>query len=272
MRRKYIAGLGLLAGLVWPVMAAANDYPCLVEPHRVVELSTAVEGVLADVSVSKGDEVKAGDLVARLESDIESILVEEAKARATMRSGIQAREVSLKRERAKYQRALKLSSQKYVSSDELDELKSAVELARLELDAERENHMLAQIELKRAQARLAQRELRSPISGVIVQRYLFAGEFAQAQPIVRVAQLDPLNVEAVLPGEDYGRVAVGQQARVQLLGPDDRQFEARVVIVEQVIDAASGTFGVRVELPNPTHAVPAGLECLVSFLPDEGGQ
>jgi len=187
-----------------------------------------------------------------------------------MRCGVwvsrtEAREVSLARYSEKYERAVKLSSQKFVSPDELDELKSAVDLGRLDLVTEQENKRMAEIELARARAQLEQRMIRSPIDGVVVQRYLNPGEFAQAQPIVRIAELDPLNVEAVLPGDDYGSVRVGMDARVQLLGPQQRTIEAKVTIVEKVIDAASGTFGVRVELTNPDYAIPAGLECTVIF-------
>ena len=245
--------------------AAPPGFPCLIEPHVVVDLSTAVEGVIDTVRVRKGDRVEQGAVVAELQSDIEQALVAQARARAAMTSALEAREVTLARSREKRERAVKLSSQKFVSPDELDELESAEELARLELEAERENQALAQIELERAEAQLAEHLIKSPIEGVVVQRYLNAGEFAQAQPIVRIAQLDPLNVEAILPSELYGSVQEGTQAAVTITAPLSRTLSAPVTIVEKVIDAASGTFGVRVELPNPEYAIPAGLECTLTF-------
>ncbi len=256
--------LGALLALV-PAALPAAGYPCLVEPHVVVELSTAVEGVLDSVEVQKGDFVQAGEVVARLESAIEQAMVAQAEARADMRSTVRAREVSLARNQEKHERAVKLSSQKFVSPDELDELASAVELARLELEAEREQQRLAELELARSRALLEQRVLRSPIDGVVVRRFLNPGEFAQAQPILRIAQLDPLNVEAVLPGAVHGQVTAGMPARVLLHGAQGQVIDAEVTIVEQVIDAASGTFGVRVEVANPDHGIPAGLECTLEL-------
>jgi multidrug efflux pump subunit AcrA (membrane-fusion protein) len=47
--------------------------------------------------------------------------------------------------------------------------------------------------------------------------------------------------------------------------PEPRKYSARVIIVDRVIDAASGTFGVRLELPNPNYFLPAGLKCKVVF-------
>ena len=141
-----------------------------------------------------------------------------------------------------------------------------MDLAFHELEAAKENKRLAEIELSRIQAQLDEHYIRSPIDGVVVERFLNPGEFAQAKPLVRIAQLDPLNVEAILPARVYGTVAEGQLARVTIPVPLDRVIDAPVVIVEKVIDAASGTFGVRVELPNPDYALPSGLECTVEFL------
>jgi len=62
----------------------------------------------------------------------------------------------------------------------------------------------------------------------------------------------------------YGRIAVGSTARVSADG-QSAPLLARVVVVDKVIDAASGLFGVRLELPNPGNRVPAGARCAVSF-------
>lgn len=252
-----------------PTAAAAeapdDGYPCMIEPHLVIDASTAVEGILAEVSVKKGDTVRQGAVVAVLESDTERAALEQANLRAEMKAAIQARKVNVQRTTEKLERAMKLSGNKFVSPDELDELRSAADLARQELEEQEENRRLAALEAKRIAAQLAARTIRSPIDGVVVERYLDAGEFAQAQPIVRLAQLDPLNVEAVLPGERYGRVRTGTSARVTLSEPFHETLEARVTLVEKLIDAASGTFGVRIELPNPDNRIPAGLECRVTF-------
>jgi membrane fusion protein (multidrug efflux system) len=47
--------------------------------------------------------------------------------------------------------------------------------------------------------------------------------------------------------------------------PVSKVYKAKVTIVDRVIDAASGTFGVRLELPNPKYRLPAGLKCKVAF-------
>lgn len=250
---------------VTPAAAEPLEYPCVIEPDQVVNVSTALEGVLASMEVSKGDRVEQGQVLARLQSEVEEAAVEQARARVEMRAALRARQARLERARSKYRRAQELSDNQYVSPDELDELASEVAVAELDLLAEREKIDLARLELARVEAQLAMRAIRSPIRGLVTDRLLAPGEFAQAQPILTVARLDPLRVEVVLPASVYGAVREGMTATVLPADPIGGALEAEVVLVEQVIDAASATFGVRLALPNPDYQLPAGLECEVRF-------
>ncbi len=83
-------------------------------------------------------------------------------------------------------------------------------------------------------------------------------------PILKIAEIDPLNVEVILPASLYGQVQRGDRAEVVPETPKQK-FMARVAVVDRVINAASGTFGVRLELPNEKHLVPAGAKCKVRF-------
>ena len=112
------------------------------------------------------------------------------------------------------------------------------------------------------------RTIRSPISGVVVARSRSRGEFVGQDPVLTVASIDPLSVELIVPVARYGSVKVGPFAEVMPEAPVGGIHRARVTIVDEVIDAASGTFGVRMELPNPNYEVPAGLKCKVRFAAD----
>ena len=66
--------------------------------------------------------------------------------------------------------------------------------------------------------------------------------------------------------ELIGAIKVGMNAEITPENPvDQKVYKAKVTIVDRVIDAASGTFGVRLELPNPKYRLPAGLKCKVAF-------
>jgi hypothetical protein len=74
-----------------------------------------------------------------------------------------------------------------------------------------------------------------------------------------------LLVETFLPVEYYSRIKIGQPGRVMTDGAIAGTFEANVTVIDRVFDAASKTFGVRLELPNPGYVLPAGQVCTVSF-------
>jgi len=80
-----------------------------------------------------------------------------------------------------------------------------------------------------------------------------------------LASINPLNVEAYLPVRYYGLLKLGDNATVHPDEPVGGEYEAKVSIVDQVFDAASGTFGVRLSLPNPGNQLPAGMRCHVTF-------
>lgn len=82
---------------------------------------------------------------------------------------------------------------------------------------------------------------------------------------MKLAQINPLNVEVVMPVEIFGTIHVGMTGEVNLEPLIKGRFRARVTVVDRVVDAASGTFGVRLELPNPDFAIPAGIKCMVTI-------
>jgi multidrug efflux pump subunit AcrA (membrane-fusion protein) len=126
-----------------------------------------------------------------------------------------------------------------------------------------ESH-LSELELKERREQLRLRSLFSPINGVVVDRYRQRGDLVKQERIFRIAQLDPLYVETVVPAALFGKVRSGQSLDVtpQL---SSTALKARVANVDKVIDAGSGTFRVRLVLPNPKYALPSGQRCKITF-------
>jgi multidrug efflux pump subunit AcrA (membrane-fusion protein) len=100
----------------------------------------------------------------------------------------------------------------------------------------------------------------------VVERLKSPGEFVEDKPILRIAQLDPLRVEVIVPVARFGTITTGMRAEVTPELSKRRKYIAQVTIVDKVVDAASGTFGVRLELPNPGNFIPGGLRCSLTFV------
>jgi RND family efflux transporter MFP subunit len=259
--------VGLLMALAAEAGAAGGEiFDCVIQPTEVVELSSSVSGIIDTIDVDRSDPVEKGQVVATLQSDVEQAQVELSEQRAGFNGEIESKHASLAFAKRKQQRTQKLFNKKAVPFHVLDEAKTDAILAATELRNAEQNKRMAELELERAQATLALRTVRSPVSGVVVERLKSPGEFVEDKPILRIAQLDPLRVEVIVPVEKYGTIATSMRAEVTPELARKRKYIAEVSIVDKVVDAASGTFGVRLELPNPGNFIPGGLRCSLTFL------
>ena len=85
---------------------------------------------------------------------------------------------------------------------------------------------------------------------------------------VAVAEVDPLWVKVIVPARYLSDFREEMTARVTPEGEGREPIDAKVTVVDRVVDAASGTFAVRLEVPNPGLKIPAGLRCALRL--DEG--
>lgn len=263
--RKLLATLSV-ALLAQSVHAA--EFDCIIEARQNVELRSPVEAVIESIRVRRGDAVKKGQIIATLESGPERAALELARSRAEMQGDLKSAEARVELTRKKLIRAEELYKQNFVSVNALDEAEADYRLSVEESRRAEENQKLAELELKRTEQILELRTMRSPFTGVVVDVIQKPGEFATSNlkdPIVKLAEIDPLNVEVILPVAMYGKINIGARAAVTPEQPVGGRYQATVRVVDRVIDAASGTFGVRLELPNPQRRIPAGARCRVRF-------
>jgi RND family efflux transporter MFP subunit len=244
------------------------DYDCLIEARQNIDVRSPVEGVIESVLVQRGDLVKKGTLLATLSSGPERAALALAASRAKMQGELKSAEARVEISRKKLERAEELQKKNFVSVNARDEAEAEYRLATEQLRAARENRRLAELEVKRAKEILAQRSIKSPVDGVVVEVLLRPGELMssnQKDAIMKIAEIDPLNVELVLSVSQFGKIHVGQIAEVIPEEPVGGRYRAQVEVVDQMVDAASGTFGVRLRLPNPGHRIPAGVKCRLHF-------
>ncbi len=239
LRRSFAAPLALAAFLAGTFPSSrAEEFECLVEPYVEVKISSAVPGILEEVQVDRGDTVTKGQVLVTLKSDVQRADCDLAKARAAFAA-------------RKVQRNKELYRKQMISIHEKDELETELEILKLEV--------------RGAEEKLKLRTILSPIDGVVVKRHYSPGEFVEEQPILELAQIDPLRVEVVVPFRMYGQIQVGTTAMVEWEAPVGGVYPATVKVVDSVVDAASGTIGARLQLPNPKHRLPAGTKCTVRF-------
>jgi cobalt-zinc-cadmium efflux system membrane fusion protein len=255
----------LISALIVANHAAAAPLACLIEPDKVAEVGAQVIGVVDKITVERGDSVKADQVIAYLKADVERASVNVATVRANAEADLQAALAAADLARAKAARSQHLVSVGFVSKEAADQSEAEARIAQNRVLQAREAQRLSRQELALTNTQLAQRSIRTPFAGVVIDRYRTEGERIEREPVIRIAKIDPLRIEMVLPLSQFGQVQTGAIVNIKTDVTGERLLPAKVMLVDRVVDAASNTFRVRLSLPNPDHSIPAGLRCMAEF-------
>ncbi len=256
----------MLMALGHAAMAAGKaELDCLVRPEMYIELSSPVDTTLKAVLVNTGDEISKGQPLVQLENSLEAANVEVAKRQAASWSEIENRRVQLEYARRNLKRLNDLYKKKSVSQFDKDKADTEVKLAEIELIRAKEKRKLAELGLEQAKVELALRTIKSPVDGIVVDIYAHAGESVAERTIMKLAQVDPLRVELIAPTEYFGLIKKDMTVDIYPERPANKIFKARVSVVDQLIDPASGSFTVRMALPNPGDELVGGVNCIARF-------
>jgi RND family efflux transporter MFP subunit len=251
--------------------AAGDGFPrdavigCLLAPHAEARVGSPVVGVLSQVLVDRGSVVKKGEPLAKLLNQVEAANVSAANQRYANAADVEAARMAADLAKKKAVRARELYELNFVSAQALDQAVAEADVANMQYARAKEQRKTAGKELSVATAQLSMRTITSPLDGVVAERFLSDGERVEDKPIVKVVQIDPLRVEVVLPADRFGSIAVNEKVQVTPEMKGAVPMPAQVTQIDAVIDVASNTFRVRLQLPNPGNRIPPGLRCKVSF-------
>jgi len=255
-----------LATLCSATPAGAVTFDCVINPSLTLKLGSPVATTLASIAVERGDVVHKGDVIARLESSVETADVALNAARAANTADIASHAAKVEFARAEAARGEELLPRNNIPLQKVEELRTNLRVAQADLQIAVLNHQVAELDLQRSKTLIEQKIIRSPIEGIVVQRMLGPGEFVhQDTQIVELAAISPLNVEAYPPIRYHSAVKLGASAVIELDEPQGSRLEATISVVDRVFDAGSGTFGVRLALPNPGSLIPGGQRCRLTL-------
>ena len=221
------------------------------EPYRDIAMSAAEMGTLAEINVSEGDEVKAGQLIGRLDSTVleASLKVADAGRKAT--GELEAAKAQLEIREQEHRRISRLFEQQFASQREMDRVQSDLKVARTRLQTATEDLQIRALEYERIRAQLKQREVRSTIDGIVMNVNRDVGEFVSpSDPVVaRVVTLDPILVVFSVPAERRDEVTRGETVNISISGNGSTVGE--VEFVSPSADPSSRRFRVKVKVANP---------------------
>jgi len=249
---------------------AEDSTTCLIKPRQLVQIGSPVAGLLSEELVDRGDTVTRGQVIARMESSIDRADLALDRLKAANDTAIRAEAADLQMAQRMLERKRFLVQRQDVNENALGELQTKVEVGALRVQQAQMDQRVAALTAERTERLLDLKQIRSPLDGVVIERKMSVGEYVYEQtPVMTVAQIDPLSVELIVPAARYGQIHVGGAARVHPDAPIGGDYPATIEVIDPVIDASSGTFGVRLKLANPDHAIRAGLRCAVQLLPGD---
>lgn len=203
------------------------------EADSEAQVAAKISGALVKLLVEEGDQVKAGQVLAKL--DDENPRLNLAKAEATLRK--------LEND---YRRSKEMFERKLLSVEQNDKI-------RYDLDTQRATYDLARLELSYT-------AITAPIGGVISRRMVKVGNFIQLnQALFQIDNFDPLLAVLNVPERELNTLSTGQVVGMHVDSIADERFEGRIQRISPVVDSATGTFRVTCEFRDKSGRLKSGM-------------
>ncbi len=203
-----------------------------VEARRSVTLAFQVAGQVSWVGPEEGQSVRAGEVIARIDSSIYQLQFDMAAAEAEYAT-------------EEYARARLMFDRGSLAPAKMDKAETAFRQAT------------AQAEL--AATQLSYATLRAPLGGVVARREIEPGEeVAPGRPVFTIMDIDPVEITVAVPEADIGQVQVGDSSAVRIpaLGGE---LAGRVWLVGVAADPSSRTYTTKIRVPNPDGRIRPGM-------------
>jgi membrane fusion protein (multidrug efflux system) len=229
--------------------------------QQTVDIVPRTGGRLVSVNVQLGDAVRRGQLLAKLE-DFE--IVEQVKqAEASLevaRATIRQREADLKVAELNFDRSKNLFQRQLLAKQALDDAESRYLAAEAQIDLSKAQAQQTAARLEELQINLGNTRIISPVDGFVGKRNVDPGAWvSQNAPIVSVVEISSLRLVANVVEKDLRLVNTGDSATVEVDAFPGDLFKGRIARVSPVLDPATRTATMEVEIPNRDNRLKPGM-------------
>ena len=238
--------------------------------ETTVSVAPRAAGRLQEVTVRLGDRVSRGQRIAKIEDFelVEQIKQQEA-AQEVSQATIRQRETDLALARTGLERSMSLFEKKLIAKQVLDDSESRYQSAQAQLDLARAQAQQSRARLDELKINLGNTIITSPVNGFISRRLVDPGaSVGQNAPIVEVVDISRVRLIANVVEKDLKQLQSGDVTRVEVDAYPGETFMGRIARVSPVLDPATRTAPIEVEIPNPSYRLKPGMYARVSITLD----
>lgn len=235
--------------------------------EATVDATPKINGRLESVAVKLGDRVTRGQQLARIEDSEISEQVKQAEAALEVaRATVRQRDADLRFAATNLDRTRNLSERQLVSRQALDDAESRQQAAVAQLDLARAQLAQSQARVEELRINLANTIIGSPVTGYVGKRTLDPGAWVTPNTsFISVVDISTVRLVANVIEKDLRRVLAGMAADVEVDAYPGEQFVGRVARVAPVLDPATRTAQIEVEVTNPRSRLKPGMYAKVHF-------
>lgn len=204
-----------------------------VEAVNGIQVANEVPGVIQEIAFESGDMVKQGDVLIRLDSQIDEAALRTRRAEAQLAQ-------------QEFKRIENLLPRRAVSQSQFDEAKA--------------NYDAARARVNEAEAQLNKKVIRAPFDGKLGLRLVDQGEYiATGTPIVEINMLDPIYLDYTLSERNLPRVAQGYEVEATVAAVPEETFSGQVSAINTSVNPETRTVRIRATLDNPEGKLRPGM-------------
>ena len=232
-----------------------------------VSVAPRAAGRLEELSVRLGDRVNRGQRLAKIE-DFEIVeQVKQAEAAAEVsQATIRQREADLQLAETNVERSRSLFERQLLPKQTLDDNEARYQAALAQLDLARAQNTQSKARLDELRINLANTVITSPVNGFVAKRNVDPGAFvSQNTPVADVVDITRVRLVANVVEKDLKELESGNQTSVEVDAFPGEKFSGRIARVSPVLDPATRTAPIEIEIPNPTFRLKPGMYARVGI-------
>ena len=247
-----------------------RSWPAVSVAHTRVTLSSKLDERVAKIEVEEGQKVNKGDVLLRFDARQVEARIAVAEVEADFKGRIESARTRYEYLKREFERSKNLSTEEMITESELDNDRTQMELASLEMAELRRGEKLGEARLHLYRTDAEDYVVRSPVNGVVSDLWVDEGEMAEVgESLVEVIDPDVIEIRVHLREEHAMNVAAGGEVAVKFVTVSQRPVPGTIYFVSPYVESSSGTFTVKILAQPNVEQIKPGMACEIRFLPAE---